>query len=171
MQAARDFQPNTSLFLVLLGVLSACAAFLVDHSVSLLKQLRNYLSSYSGLYAVDFTVYILVGVGYVTIAAAQGHFISIDAQGSGIPEMKVMLSGVWIKNLLTMPTLIAKMIGLCFACASGLFLGKEGPFVHLAGLVANQMLRLPMFKSIQEVRCGQIHVPMCYPNCIALVVT
>jgi hypothetical protein len=35
--------------------------------------------------------------------------------------------------------------------ATGIFVGKEGPFVHMAGLVANQLCRLPLFKSIQEV--------------------
>lgn len=121
--AVREFQPNATLFLFLLGILSACVAFLVDHSVNLLKQLRNVAAS-TGMYPVDFTIYVLVGMGFVTVAASVGQYISIDAQGSGIPEMKVMLSGVWQKNFLTLNTLVAKVIGLTFACASGLYVGK-----------------------------------------------
>jgi chloride channel 2 len=71
--------------------------------------------------------------------------------GSGIPEMKVLLSGHWMKNYLTMKTLVAKIIGLSLACGSGLFLGKEGPFVHVAGLVSNQLAyRLDWFRDIQQ---------------------
>ena len=42
-----------------------------------------------------------------------------------------------IHNYLTWQTLISKVIGLCFSMGSGLPIGKEGPFVHIACIMSN----------------------------------
>jgi chloride channel 3/4/5 len=63
------------------------------------------------------------------------------AAGSGIPEIKTILSGFVIPGFLSWKVLLVKAIGSTFAVATGMCLGKEGPFVHIstcAGyLVAN----------------------------------
>ncbi len=51
------------------------------------------------------------------------------AAGSGIPEVKCFLNGLNIPQLMTVKTLACKMVGVVFAFASGLPLGKEGPMV------------------------------------------
>jgi len=45
--------------------------------------------------------------------------------GSGIPEMKVILRGVILKEFLTFRTLISKVVGLCSSLGSTLPFGKE----------------------------------------------
>ena len=61
--------------------------------------------------------------------------------GSGIPEIKTILSGFVIAGFLDFKVLLVKAVGATFAVATGMCLGKEGPFVHIstcAGyLVAN----------------------------------
>lgn len=57
------------------------------------------------------------------------------AAGSGIPEIKAYLNGVNISNVVRMPVLIAKVVGMCFSCASGLPLGKEGPMIHVGSII------------------------------------
>lgn len=47
-----------------------------------------------------------------------------------------------LKEYLTFKTLVAKMVGLAMALGSGLPLGKEGPFVHIASIVATLLSRL-----------------------------
>ncbi|EIM22382.1 hypothetical protein WALSEDRAFT_32065 [Wallemia mellicola CBS 633.66] len=59
------------------------------------------------------------------------------AAGSGIPEMKAILSGFVIRGYLGVCTLLCKGIGLAFSVASGLNLGKEGPMVQIAACVGN----------------------------------
>ncbi len=57
------------------------------------------------------------------------------AAGSGIPEIKTILSGFVIPNFLDLKVLAVKAFGAVFAVATGMCLGKEGPFVHIAGCV------------------------------------
>lgn len=71
-----------------------------------------------------------------------------DAEGSGIPELKSTLAGVSIYKYLSFRTLLAKIIGLFFAIGSGLFVGREGPFVHISAAVANNLSRFYFFKRL-----------------------
>jgi chloride channel 3/4/5 len=62
--------------------------------------------------------------------------------GSGVAEVKVILSGFVLHGYLGLKTLLIKTIGLIFAVASGLSLGKEGPFVHIATCIGNIACRM-----------------------------
>ena len=58
------------------------------------------------------------------------------AAGSGIPEIKTILSGFVIPHFLDLKVLFVKAVGAVFAVATGMCLGKEGPFVHISTCVA-----------------------------------
>ncbi len=58
------------------------------------------------------------------------------AAGSGIPEIKTILSGFVIPHYLDFKVLFVKAFGAVFAVATGMCLGKEGPFVHISACVA-----------------------------------
>ncbi len=57
------------------------------------------------------------------------------AAGSGIPEIKAFLNGVNLSNVVRMPVLFAKVLGMCFSCSAGLPLGKEGPMIHAGSII------------------------------------
>jgi chloride channel 3/4/5 len=57
------------------------------------------------------------------------------AAGSGIPEIKTILSGFVIPHFLDLKVLLVKAVGATFAVATGMCLGKEGPFVHISTCV------------------------------------
>ncbi|THH28756.1 hypothetical protein EUX98_g5452 [Antrodiella citrinella] len=63
------------------------------------------------------------------------------AAGSGIPEVKTILSGFVIHGYLGGRTLFTKAVGLTLSVAAGLSLGKEGPFVHIASCIGNIVSR------------------------------
>lgn len=67
--------------------------------------------------------------------------VMYTACGSGVPEVKTILSGFVIRRFLGTYTLFAKTIALILAIASGMALGKEGPYVHLSTAVGNIMSR------------------------------
>jgi len=63
------------------------------------------------------------------------------AAGSGIPEIKTILSGFVIHGYLGARTLFTKSVGLALSVGSGLSLGKEGPLVHIGSCIGNIVSR------------------------------
>ena len=74
--------------------------------------------------------------------AKPGTMVYYPAAGSGVAEVKVILSGFVVHGYLGVRTLVVKTLGLILAVASGLSLGKEGPYVHIATCVGNIACRL-----------------------------
>jgi len=69
------------------------------------------------------------------------------AAGSGIPEIKTILSGFVIPHFLDFKVLVVKAVGATFAVATGMCLGKEGPFVHISSCAGYLVARLfPKYK-------------------------
>lgn len=68
--------------------------------------------------------------------------IYYSAAGSGVAEVRVILSGFVLHGFLGLKTLVIKSVGLVLSVASGLSLGKEGPYVHIATCVGNIACRL-----------------------------
>ena len=68
--------------------------------------------------------------------------IYYPAAGSGVAEVKVILSGFVVHGYLGVQTLVVKTLGLILSVASGLSLGKEGPFVHIATCIGNIACRM-----------------------------
>lgn len=86
-----------------------------------------------------FVSYMLVSLLFAVISAYLVKRFAPHAAGSGVPEIKTVLSGVVIRGYLNSWAFITKIIGLAFSVASGLNLGKEGPFVHLVSVLANMV--------------------------------
>lgn len=59
------------------------------------------------------------------------------ASGSGIPEIKTILSGFVSPGFLSFRVLVVKAFGAVFAVSTGMCLGKEGPFVHISACVGH----------------------------------
>ena len=68
--------------------------------------------------------------------------IYYPAAGSGVAEVKVILSGFVVHGYLGVRTLVVKTLALILSVSSGLSLGKEGPYVHIAACVGNIACRL-----------------------------
>uniref|UniRef100_A0A8C7LSF0 Chloride voltage-gated channel 2 n=1 Tax=Oncorhynchus kisutch TaxID=8019 RepID=A0A8C7LSF0_ONCKI len=112
------------IFLILLGLVMA---------------LRYSWWMYGGLNSnmlLQYLAWVTYPVVLITFSAGFTQILAPQAVGSGIPEMKTILRGVVLKEYLTFKTFVAKVIGLTCALGSGMPLGKEGPFVHVASLCA-----------------------------------
>ena len=80
--------------------------------------------------------------GPVSSETKPGSVVYYPAAGSGVAEVKVILSGFVVHGYLGVRTLVVKTLALILAVASGLSLGKEGPYVHIATCVGNIACRL-----------------------------
>jgi H+/Cl- antiporter ClcA len=77
----------------------------------------------------------LINFGFCTLAALC-VYISPQAAGSGIPQVKCYLNGVKIPQLMRFKTLICKASGVVFSVLGGLAVGKEGPMIHSGAIIA-----------------------------------
>jgi chloride channel 2 len=92
--------------------------------------------------------WIFISLIFITAATSFGYFFSPEADGSGIPEVKAILSGVDLPKYLTLKTLICKIFGL-ICCSGALSIGKEGPHAHLAAILSKQTLDFKAFQSLK----------------------
>lgn len=90
-------------------------------------------------------------VAWLAVFAATAAFLvkrySPAAAGSGISEIKCIVSGFVVRGFLGASTLALKSICLPLAIGLGLLVGKEGPSVHYAVAAGNCVARLvPRFR-------------------------
>ncbi|KAK6052364.1 hypothetical protein COOONC_10132 [Cooperia oncophora] len=131
-------------FLALLGLIMAIFSLGMDVAISKLQEghmmvYRHFRSD--PFWIVSFFVWTMYVVILICASALCAHYIAPQAIGSGIPEMKTVLRGVILKEYLSIRTLVSKVIGLTLSLGTGLPIGREGPFVHIASVVANQLNR------------------------------
>ncbi|KAL9050917.1 MAG: hypothetical protein Q9162_006344 [Coniocarpon cinnabarinum] len=82
-----------------------------------------------------------------SLPAPRGKFLYM-ASGSGIPELKTILSGFVIPHFLGLKVLLVKAVGAAFAVSSNMCIGKEGPFVHISACVGNLVaMRFTKFRT------------------------
>ncbi|XP_052404969.1 chloride channel protein 2a isoform X3 [Carassius gibelio] len=125
------------IFLILLGLLMALVSWAMDYTIAFCQQAQKWM--YGGLHSnmlLQYLAWVTYPVVLITFSAGFTQIVAPQAVGSGIPEMKTILRGVVLKEYLTFKTFVAKVIGLTCALGSGMPLGKEGPFVHVASLCA-----------------------------------
>uniref|UniRef100_A0A8C9VEE0 Chloride channel protein n=1 Tax=Scleropages formosus TaxID=113540 RepID=A0A8C9VEE0_SCLFO len=90
-----------------------------------------------GSYIMNYFMYTYWALAFAFLAVSLVKVFAPYACGSGIPEIKTILSGFIIRGYLGKWTLMIKTITLVLAVASGLSLGKEGPLVHVACCCGN----------------------------------
>ncbi|CAH0716679.1 unnamed protein product, partial [Brenthis ino] len=90
-----------------------------------------------GAYIISYLFYIIWALLFAALSASLVRMFAPYACGSGIPEIKTILSGFIIRGYLGKWTLIIKVVGLILSVSSGLSLGKEGPMVHIASCLGN----------------------------------
>uniref|UniRef100_A0A8C6YS28 Chloride voltage-gated channel 5 n=1 Tax=Nothoprocta perdicaria TaxID=30464 RepID=A0A8C6YS28_NOTPE len=93
-------------------------------------------------YILNYFMYVIWALLFSLLAVLLVKGFAPYACGSGIPEIKTILSGFIIRGYLGKWTLIIKTITLVLAVSSGLSLGKEGPLVHVACCCGNILCHL-----------------------------
>lgn len=100
---------------------------------------------------IQIGIWVITSMFYAFLATFVCDMISTDAQGSGVPEAKTILSGINFFRYLQPKTLIAKFLGLVFAQAAGFHVGIEGPIIHCSMIIAHNITRFSFFKQFRNV--------------------
>uniref|UniRef100_A0A671KA72 Chloride channel protein 1-like n=1 Tax=Sinocyclocheilus anshuiensis TaxID=1608454 RepID=A0A671KA72_9TELE len=142
------------IFLVLLGLTMALVSWSMDYASA--KSLQAYKWMYGelkGNVALQYLAWVSYPIILVVFASLFCHLVSPQAIGSGIPELKTILRGVVLKEYLTLKAFVAKVIGLTAGLGSGMPIGKEGPFVHIASICAAVLSKImSIFTGVYEVK-------------------
>ncbi|XP_053717936.1 chloride channel protein-like isoform X1 [Synchiropus splendidus] len=151
------------IFLVLLGITMALVSWSMDYASA--KSLQAYKWIYGelrGKVPLQYLAWVAYPLIFILFSSLFCHLVSPQAIGSGIPELKTILRGVVLKEYLTFKAFIAKVIGLTAALGSGMPVGKEGPFVHIASICAAVLSRFMSFFS------GVYQNPYCYTDILTV---
>mmetsp|Transcript_3374 Transcript_3374/g.7745 ORF Transcript_3374/g.7745 Transcript_3374/m.7745 type:complete len:767 (+) Transcript_3374:64-2364(+) len=105
-----------------------------------------------GMFLQGFGCFIAISTVMATVSALLTWGFAPLARGSGIPEIKTILGGFVMKEVLEFNTLVIKILGLSLSVASGLSCGKEGPLVHIACCWANVISKFTTRYSNNEAK-------------------
>ncbi|XP_066539602.1 chloride channel protein 1 [Hoplias malabaricus] len=140
------------LFLVLLGLTMALVSWSMDYASA--KSLQAYKWIYAELkdnVPLQYLAWVAYPIVLIVFSSLFCHLVAPQAIGSGIPELKTILRGVVLKEYLTLKAFVAKVIGLTASLGSGMPLGKEGPFVHIASICAAVLSKvMSIFTGVYE---------------------
>uniref|UniRef100_A0A8C8YFE6 Chloride channel protein n=1 Tax=Prolemur simus TaxID=1328070 RepID=A0A8C8YFE6_PROSS len=151
------------IFLVLLGLLMALVSWSMDYVSA--KSLQAYKWTYAQMQPslpLQFLVWVTFPLILILFSALFCHLISPQAVGSGIPEMKTILRGVVLKEYLTLKAFVAKVVALTAGLGSGIPVGKEGPFVHIASICA------AVLSKFMSMFCGVYEQPYYYADILTV---
>ncbi|KAK1894789.1 Chloride channel protein 1 [Dissostichus eleginoides] len=140
------------IFLVLLGLTMALVSWSMDYTSA--KSLQAYKWVYVELkdnVLLQYLAWVTYPMILIMFASLFCHLVSPQAIGSGIPELKTILRGVVLKEYLTLKAFVAKVVGLTAGLGSGMPVGKEGPFVHIASICAAVLSQfMSIFSGVYE---------------------
>lgn len=91
----------------------------------------------AGEYIASYIFYTFWACLFATFSVMLVRVFAPYASGSGIPEIKTILGGFIIRGYLGKWTLLIKSIGMMLSTSTGLIIGKEGPFIHIACCCGN----------------------------------
>ncbi|NXD88711.1 CLCKB protein, partial [Halcyon senegalensis] len=126
-------------FLFVLGVLMATISFVMDQLVFRLYEAHRWLYQEVGdILVLKYLSWTMYPTALAAFSTGFSQSITPHSGGSGIPELKTILTGVVLEDYLAIQNFGAKVVGLTctLACGSTVFLGKVGPFVHLSAMAA-----------------------------------
>ncbi|ODV91446.1 hypothetical protein CANCADRAFT_55324 [Tortispora caseinolytica NRRL Y-17796] len=109
-------------------------------------------------YIIDYFLYILFTIALSTTSALFVSYYAPAARGSGISEVKTVVSGYVIPDFMNFSTFMTKWIGLILAVSSGLWVGKEGPLVHIACCAANAFMNIMPYFYTSEIRRRNVFI-------------
>lgn len=126
-------------FLFVLGVLMATISFMMDLLVFRLFEAHRWLYQEVGdILVLKYLSWTMYPTALAAFSTGFSQSITPHSGGSGIPELKTILTGVVLEDYLAIQNFGAKVVGLTctLMCGSTVFLGKVGPFVHLSAMAA-----------------------------------
>ncbi|KAI8055277.1 chloride channel [Syncephalis plumigaleata] len=114
------------------------------------------ITSETTAYWVAYAAYLIAAGIFAALAAYLVDNYAPFSSGSGLAEIKTILTGYIIRTFLGARVLFIKSITLVLTVASGLSVGKEAPFVHVACAIGNVLSRFSSKYATNEAKKREI---------------
>ena len=141
--------PKEWVFIIFFSIITSLFLIFLDKLILVSFQKRKIWSNTSHPF-LNYFIWVITSIFFILCATSVGYFISADADGSGIPEMKTVLSGVPIYRYFSFNAFIGKSLGIFAAIVSGASVGKVGPYVHLSCLICTTLMKSNYFEKIDK---------------------
>lgn len=142
--------PTVLLALIVLGFLISLIVYCMDLLIHYLQILRLMITNTDNM-ILNLGIWVIYCIILTEIGCYISSVLSKDSEGSGIPEMKAILSGVKLQNFMSVKVFFSKFFAVVLSLGSGLSLGKEGPCVHLSAIISHHISKFSIFKHIHNV--------------------
>lgn len=126
--------------LFITAAFTCIVAYTVDIVAQRISMGRKLLVILGGDVYLGWGIWVITAIPLALIAASGGYFICPEADGSGIPEMKAIMTGYDMPKFLSWKALFSKWLGLIAGSGAGLSIGREGPYVHVAAICADRVM-------------------------------
>ena len=144
----RDFKLKVFFEGIIIGLFSGLVIVAFRYCLERAESLRETIYNSANMYSLKTIIFLLLGFGLISfllnLFIKKEPFIS----GSGIPQVKGVLTG-HIK-LKWLNVLVLKFVGGVLAIGAGLSLGREGPSVQIGATVGQGVSRLLGRLKIEE---------------------
>ena len=141
--------PKEWVFIIFFSIITSLFLVFLDKLILVSFQKRKLWSN-TNYPLLNYFLWVTSSIFFILCATSVGYFISPDADGSGIPEMKTVLSGVPIYRYFSFNAFVGKSLGIFAAIVSGASVGKVGPYVHLSCLICTRLMKSNYFEKIDK---------------------
>lgn len=135
---------KTYLFIFLIATISTFLFVFITKITDLCFSYKNqFVTPHFG----SFLIFNLIS-GFISTMICDK--VSRQAQGSGVPEMKTILTGVEYLGFFSWNTFIAKYTSIFFVRMAGFGVGFEGAFIHIVGILVEKFITFQMFQEFRK---------------------
>lgn len=141
--------------LLSIGLFSAFVGLFIDFWLAKIADYHNQLLD------MGFRYFVVSAIVFAGFSAALVHLVCPQAAGSGLPYMKVAISGVDMSEYMSVRCIVTKIVGLLAVYTAGLSIGKEGPFIMISCGFARVLMNLPLFQRINNDETKRLEMLAC----------
>lgn len=129
-----------------MGIATGISAFLMELLEEFLIHYKWQATQYfmnHGMFWAAMMMFLLLSVLFAAVAGGMTVYWGPGAAGSGLAETMAYINGVNYPNFIGVATLVTKILGVIFAVAATLKIGKEGPLAHIGSIIGVGMIYMP----------------------------
>lgn len=130
--------------IISISAILSVLAFLIIKLMAISYQLKL------DLFGHNIVLMLAVSCASACLASYICEKVAVTAEGSGIPELKTVFSGVDYYDFMDMKALLAKYTSIFFVKVAGLGIGFEAAFVHITACIGEQFTKIKFFEDLRH---------------------